>query len=356
MTKRIVVLGGYGNLGRAVSEALAAEPEVECVIAGRRAGPGRALAERLGAGFAHIDVTDPTSLKGGLAGAYAVVDTCGPFSLRTRAAAEECARQGVHYIDVADAPDYFQSILELNVRARRSGSVLVTGASSVPGVASALIEAQLDAFDRIDSIVLHVAWHGTRAFGPATLHALVGGSSQGPRPKDGRVDAPTWSDPERVSLPAPLGVHRMYRLTVPGLELLAHRYATNSVTARAALARPGMNRALAALGRLRRRGWAAGRAPLRLFALLGGRGRVLVSAVGVELQGERAGAPVTQRVHLLARDTSIAHVAASPAIALLRRWVRQGAGEPGAYACVGLVDFEDLKAELLTRDVVLVLS
>lgn len=358
MKKKIVVLGGYGAVGRAVGEALARDPDIECVIAGRRAGPARAVAEPLGLGFAQIDVADRAAIKGALEDVFAVIDTCGPFHERDRRVAEECARRGVHYIDIAEAPGYLNGILDLSAKARRGGSVLVSGASSMPAVSAALIDTLADEFDRIDEIALHFAWGGAQALGPAALRGLLSGAGYPVRTKEQGYwrEVYAWSEPRLVRLPAPLGWRRMYRAAVPGMELLAQQYGAGTMSARVAVSRPAFNRGLAILGRLRRLGLMKRRSPARLLSWLSSDRRARGSGVGVELRGERDGAPLTRRIHLLVRDDNGSALAASPAVALARRWARHGVGEAGAHACLGLVGFDDLKAELLGRDVVLVMS
>lgn len=361
MRKKILVLGGYGTVGARISRSLAADPLIECVIVGRRPGPGRSLAKQLGAAFLQVDIDDRPTLSAAVSGAFAVIDACGSYQTRDGHVAELCVEQGVHYIDIADADTYVKAMLSLQSKAKSRGCRIVTGASTLTAVAGVLLDPCVEGLDDIEELHVHVALSGS-GLGPATMRALLGGAGGPLRLKDNGQwrDAFGWSEPERIVLPAPLGRRRFYLTDTAGLELLPAHYGARSTCCRVSLSRGLFNRGLAFLGRLRRLG--ALRDPtkyagvLRFLSRRPAHGSFGQGGVGVRVRGTHAGAGVERSMHLVARDDNALAIAASPAAALVKKWVREGAGEAGVQPCLGLLGLNELKAELRDHDFVLVLS
>jgi hypothetical protein len=76
--------------------------------------------------------------------------------------------------------------------------------------------------------------------------------------------------------------------------------------------------------------------------------------LAVELRGDKGGEPLVHSVFLVARDGNTPAIAAAPAIALIRKWTRQGVSTTGVTPCVGLLDWTEVRNELMEYDIVLV--
>jgi saccharopine dehydrogenase-like NADP-dependent oxidoreductase len=94
MKKRVLVVGGYGILGAQVSRALAQDPEIDVVVAGRRPKLGVPFAQSIGASFLPLDVHDTASLKAALPGTFALVHAAGPFTEGPYDVARACIEAG----------------------------------------------------------------------------------------------------------------------------------------------------------------------------------------------------------------------------------------------------------------------
>src|SRR3954452_13630929 len=98
----IVVLGGYGNFGRRVAEALAGDRDHEVLVCGRDINKATRAASEIG-GTAKALALD--CHRGDLArelaqvGASVVVHTAGPFQSQDYSVARACIDAGAHYID-----------------------------------------------------------------------------------------------------------------------------------------------------------------------------------------------------------------------------------------------------------------
>ena len=68
-----------------------------------------------------------------------MVNTCGPFQNANYSVVEECIKQKTHYVDLADGRDFVVGMKKLHEKAKEAGVCVITGASSVPGLSSAII-------------------------------------------------------------------------------------------------------------------------------------------------------------------------------------------------------------------------
>src|SRR6516165_2110278 len=106
MTKRVLLLGGYGNFGAFIARRLAREPGLTVIVAGRSEPKARALAGQLDADWAALDMF--AGLDGHLEKLKPdiLIHTSGPFQEQGYGVAEACIRNGVHYLDLADGRDF----------------------------------------------------------------------------------------------------------------------------------------------------------------------------------------------------------------------------------------------------------
>ena len=361
MKKKIVVLGGYGTLGRQICSMLAKDPAIECVVAGRDAKRGSAFAGSIGAGFRLVDIQQAAALPAVLQGAFAVVDASGPFQGRGYAVPEACFARGVHYADVADAREYvagFSSLLDGAARAK--GSLLVTGAGTIPAAAAALIDSMTDRFDRIDEIHTAVSIGNRDARGPAALRAILSfaGRPLSMLEHGGWRDVYGWSRPQTVRYPAPIGKRRVYLADGADLDIFPKRYGAHTVTDRVGMQLRLFNHGLYVMARLKRHNRIADltrhtRSLMNASMMFKAQGDAS-GGLCVAVRGEHNGQSVTHHAFLLVRGSHGLAIPASPVVALIRKWVSQGISAKGAVACVGLVTLDELRRELVGHDISLV--
>src|SRR5678815_1320246 len=104
-----VVLGGYGNFGRRIVGALAADREHRVIVAGRDAQQARAVADAVGspAEPAVLDGRSPEfAAELRRFGASVVVHAAGPFQGQDYFVPRACIEARAHYVDLADARGY----------------------------------------------------------------------------------------------------------------------------------------------------------------------------------------------------------------------------------------------------------
>jgi short subunit dehydrogenase-like uncharacterized protein len=140
----ILVLGGYGFFGERISESLASDSSVRLFVAGRDVGKAAALVTRLSLPAERavmLDANGPglaTRLKE--LRVDTLIHTAGPFQAQKYTVATAAIEAGCHYIDLADGREFVSGIESLDGAARERGVTVVSGASTVPALSSAVID------------------------------------------------------------------------------------------------------------------------------------------------------------------------------------------------------------------------
>lgn len=359
MGNQILVLGRDNSFGRHISRAIAAMPLAECVMGSRRPSNDSGLAgENITA--LTVNVGDPASLRQAFKGKFAVVNALGPFQGHDYTVAETCAGMGIHYVDFAEGRAHVEGITRLNRRAQQKNCLIVSGAGTVPAISAALVDMLSPEFDSISDIHVCISPGIKTRSGDVTLRTMLTNAGHSFRLKEnGRWRyAFGWSESEKVDFPGPVGKRRVYLSDVPDLDFFPTRYGAQTVTFRAGLGLKLFNRGLFLLARMRRLGWIKnlpGWAPglvaaSRLFRGFG-------SATGgmrVLVRGRKNGEEIQHTVFLISRDKNDFVISCSPALALVRRWVERGVPETGAVPCVGQLTWDEIRAEMVNHDIVLV--
>ena len=175
--RRILLLGGTGNFGTHIARRLAGDPNIQLLIAGR----SRARAE---SAVARLKAVNPAEghemdMAGDLAAAFAaarpdlVIHTVGPFQGQPYRVAEAAIAAGAHYLDLADARAFVTGIDALDERARAAGVAVISGASSVPCLSAAIIDAFRPRFGALSSVDYGISTAAQGMSGLATATAIL---------------------------------------------------------------------------------------------------------------------------------------------------------------------------------------
>src|SRR5262245_64580121 len=108
-------------------------------------------------------------------GVQLVVHTAGPFQQQDYGVALAAAHAGAHYIDLADGRRFvcdFAAALDAEFQA--AGRCAISGASTVPALSSAVVDALTRGWSRIDRIETCIAPAQTAPRGTATMAAVLG--------------------------------------------------------------------------------------------------------------------------------------------------------------------------------------
>jgi hypothetical protein len=350
--QRVLILGGYGNFGKRIARMLTRQ-NIHVVIAGRDPAKAQSLVNALPPSLAEIAVFDVMQNLAGqlqILKPAVVINTCGPFQTNDYSVAKTCIAHGVHYIDLADGRDFVTGITALHEEAKSRDVAVISGASTVPGLTSAVIEHYLPEFSEISSLKYGISPGQKTERGLATTQAILGYVGKKLKPGAASPERYGWQDLYIQSYPQ-LGRRWMANCDIPDLDLLPEKYGIQHIQFSAGMENPVVHLGLWALSWLVRTGL-----PLNLpnyaatllkvgkwFDLFG-------SADGgmhMILNGkDRAGKPMTKKWFIIARDGDGPYIPAIPSIVLAKKIISNQLSARGAMACVGLVRLEDCLEEL----------
>jgi saccharopine dehydrogenase-like NADP-dependent oxidoreductase len=352
MALRVVLIGAAGVFGSRIARRLAGDTRFMLVLVGRQRPALEALREELDDASVEVATLDVAGVE--LSAALArlapqlVIHAAGPFQGQDYRVAEACLACGSDYIDLADGRDFVSGIGRLDERAREAGRLLVSGASSVPALSSAVVDALLPRFLVLQSIE-HAINPGTRTpRGDATVASILGYCGQPIRVwRNGRWQhAYGWMSGKRQVFP--FGRRRVGVCEVPDLELFPTRYPqVHTVLFRAGLELPLLQGGtwcaawLVRLGLIRD---LAAHAPrLRRFSERFIRFGSDVGGMVVELAGPGIdGAPLRLRWWLDAAAGDGPQVPVTPAVVLAQRLADGLVTTKGAQPCMGLLTLDQL--------------
>lgn len=352
MALRVVLIGAAGVFGSRIARRLSGDPRFMLVLAGRQRPALEALREELGDASVEVgtlDVTGP-ELSAALAqlAPQLVIHAAGPFQGRDYRVAEACLICGSDYVDLADGRDFVSGIGRLHERARQVGRLLVSGASSVPALSSAVVDALLPRFSVLHSIE-HTINPGNRTpRGNATVASILGYCGRPIRVwRDDRWQhAYGWMFGKRQAFS--FGRRRVGVCEVPDLELFPARYPqVRTVLFRAGLELPLLQWGtwcaawLVRLGLIR--DLAAHAPSLRRFSERFIRFGSDVGGMVVELAGPGIdGAPLRLRWWLDAAAGDGPQVPVTPVVVLAQRLADGLVAAKGARPCMGLLTLDQL--------------
>lgn len=362
MTKRVLIIGGYGNFGQFIAKMLARETNIQLIISGRNGEKAKTLAARLDA--KNIPETAILDIDRGLEQSLAairpdiVVHTSGPYQGQSYMVAQACISQGCHYVDLADARDFVAGIGELDEAAKGKGVLICAGASSVPCLTSAIVDACIDEFDRLETLNYGIATAQLTNRGLATTSAVL---SYAGKPFRTLIDGQMkniygWLD---------LRWHKFWGLNlrplgncdIPDLEIFPKRYPSlKTVRFQAGLELKVLHLILWILSGLSR---------LRLFPPLQPLAPVLLrisylfDAFGKDDSGfymmlkgmDKNGQSKEINFDLVARHGDGLYIPSMPAILMVRKLANNEITETGACPCVGFITLADYLMGLREFDI-----
>ena len=363
MTKRVLIIGAYGNFGSYITKKLAYEQDLQIIISGRSEEKCRAMAGQyknapnppawhvldIGSNFPQALRTVTPDI---------VIHTSGPFQGQGYDVAKACIAQGCHYLDLADGRDFVCGIGTLDQKAKEKNISVISGASSVPCLTSAIIDHYLPEFGKITAVDYAISTAQRTPPGIATTAAILGYAGKPFKTLiDGRMqDVYGWQSLHSRIYPE-LGRRWLGNCDVPDLSLFPQRYKDlRTVRFYAGLEVPAVHIGLWALSCLARAGlirrfdkWAGFlRSAGRIFDCFGSRN----SAFHMEISGTgKDDALKTEIFQIIARSGDGPFIPCIPSILLTKMLARGELKQRGAFPCMGVISLEQYLEGLRGMDI-----
>ena len=210
----ILIVGGYGVVGRRIAAELGPDHPGRVIVAGRHLERAEQAAMDLGGGIRGrmVDIGVPSSIAAALEG-VAVVISCIDQPGRTLLWA--AIARGLRYTEITPRLTELgrgAAYETIDAAARASGARLVLGTGIVPGISSVMVRALADTLGGADAIETALLLGAADVSGPASFDYFL---QELAMPFDIHVDgkdrsARAFSAPRLVEYPPPAGAQCAY--------------------------------------------------------------------------------------------------------------------------------------------------
>jgi saccharopine dehydrogenase-like NADP-dependent oxidoreductase len=345
-----MVIGGYGVFGSRLMQLLIKTTSAEVIVSGRDQMKLDAFCSEFGVTPCQLDRDKDDELDRVLnqLRPTLIIDAAGPFQTYGTdpyRVARKAITKGIHYLDLADDRGFVLGISTLDSLAKDNQVTALAGASSIPALSAAAIDALCGNLRECALIETTIVPANRAPRGLSVVRAIL---SQVGKPfrlwRGGRFNEFTcWEESKFVTLSIP-GVKPLSRRPVslfdaPDHDLFPQRYGAKSVLFYAGLELKSMHFAVWSLGWLVRLGIMSSLAPFattarwlaeRLTPFGSDRGGMRVSVSG---RNEK-NVSVRRSWTLIAEAGDGPNIPTIPA-AVLTQKILSGQIAPGARPCVG---------------------
>lgn len=353
--KKILVLGGYGNFGKRIVEDLSSIKGITIIIAGRNVKKAQDLASSLmGSAEAQLlalamNINSKTfSHQLNDLSPYLVIHTSGPFQRQSHRVPLVCIQAGSHYIDLADDSHFVCEIDKLNQMAKEKNLSVVSGASSVPGLSSAVLDHYTKEFSSIDSIDIAIAPGNKAERGEATIRGILSytGKPFASFKKGINTSSYGWMNVRKLDFGGIVGKRWLANVDVPDLSLYPKRYnVKNSVIFQAGLELPTLHFSMYVMAWLTKlrlfKNWNTLTKPIvfmsNLFSFFGtNKGAMRISISGSDNQQTK-----TTTWTLFADNGVGPYIPTVSAIIIARKLISNETIVTGATPCLGIYELAE---------------
>lgn len=361
---RVLVVGGYGHFGGRICRALATHHGIALIVAGRNAAAARAFVATLPDAARHecvaIDLAAADfPARVAATHPHLVVHTSGPYQGQDYTVARAAITAGAHYVDLADGRKFVSEINVLDDAARARGVLVTSGASTLPALSSAVIDAHATCFGELSAVEISIAPGQQTPRGLATIAAVL---SYCGKPFDVLEDGAWrtvhgWQQQHRHRYPD-FGCRWLARCDVPDLDVLPRRYPSlRTVRFDAALEIAVLQWGLWMLAWITRLGIVRDWTPFAGTMLAvgrwfdpfgGGTGGMHVDMRGTGVDGR----PLRLVWNLVARRGHGPEIPCIAAIVVARKLAAGKITERGAMPCMGLMTLDEFRDAVAHLDIV----
>jgi saccharopine dehydrogenase-like NADP-dependent oxidoreductase len=351
MRQDILIVGGYGVVGRRIATDLAPDYPGRVVLGGRNLERANACAAEIGHGVrgCAIDIRDPQSIVAALNGVATVV---GCIDQPGRAVLQAAVAAGIAYTDIT--PHLTElgrgaAYERIDAAARASGASIVLGTGIVPGISSVIVRALANKLGGCDEIETALLLGANDVSGPASFDYFL---QELAMPFDIRVDgrdvaAIPFSEPRLVDFGPPAGTQSAYLFPFSDQVLYPRTMGAGTVRTRLAIEPVWLARLLAIVART---------GVQRLLATDSIRRRIASSrrdrpssdgarfALRVDLRRDGS------RCHATLQGRTQADTAAAGAAGVARALIENAVREPGAWMPEQVIEPDPFLARLAARE------
>ena len=232
MKDNILVIGGYGQVGRNVCLELAKAVPGRVVAAGRDLEKARAFAETTDGAVQAREVDISRDTGEDIFDDLKLVVVCVPQE--GSAFVESCLNTGTHYVDISELYSFLSTVEPLDDLAESRGATALLSVGLSPGLTNLLVKhcvSQLDSAERAEIYIM--VGDGNESGDSLNDLVLNQMTTDIVIPEDGTVGRyKPLTDGKTTTFPDDLGRRRAYRLEFPEPHVLPRTLGVNRVSHR----------------------------------------------------------------------------------------------------------------------------
>ena len=242
--RKLLILGGYGRAGSAISRLLLREADVALAIAGRHKEKAEELADQLNEEFPgsrisalYADAAKPESLKIAFGGADMVLD-CATASQHLKQIAQSALDAGADFLDIHFQQDTLSVLRELAPVVEKAGRFFITQAGCFPGLSSVMVRRAWPYFrpykasvkSRYRKAVVGVAMN-LRDENPDAVREIIGALDDYKAEifKEGRWQSAGYKDVVKLDFGSMFGVRSCYPIQLAEMRTLPETFGMEHV-------------------------------------------------------------------------------------------------------------------------------
>jgi len=232
MNKKILVVGGSGAVGSIVGSQLASSFPGRVVLGGRNFYRIQLLASKLNKAVAACSFDANNPEEWGVLEDVECVIVC--MDLHGTRFVEHCLERGIRYVDVSASSEQLKLIKNLDFKARANSTTAVISVGLAPGITNLLAKHACQKIRMPTRIRINILLGLGEKHGKAAILWTIKNLA---RPwsisRHGRVrQVESFTDPEDVSFPNPIGHRRVYQFNFPEQHIIPETLGINDVETR----------------------------------------------------------------------------------------------------------------------------
>lgn len=230
-TGKILVIGGYGHVGRTISKEMGNRFPGQVIVAGRSIQKSAQLSRETKGrvGSMALDIFDPELNVEKALDDVSLVIMC--LDQQNTSFVEQIIRKGVDYIDITAASDFLTAMERLDDFAKKAASSVVISIGLEPGLTNLLASRIVAALDETQHIDVFVMLGMGDTHGDAAIQwTLENANAEFAVLEKGiKKSVASFGDGQKVDLPG-IGQRTAYRFNFPDQHSLPKTLGVNSVS------------------------------------------------------------------------------------------------------------------------------
>lgn len=212
MVRKILILGGTGQIGQRVAADLLRQMPVSITLTGRRPHTALPLLALAQVSFLQLDLAWQNELQRAIADHDLVIHCAGPFHRRDGLVLKACIAVKTNYIDVSDHRCLYEKLKGLRGEVAAAGIIAICNAGVFPGISNSMVRLGVEQLDQPEKIELYYGVAGSGGAGETVMTTTFLGLLESFMVwQEGQwLNKRPYSEPQQVHFPEPIGKANVY--------------------------------------------------------------------------------------------------------------------------------------------------